>query len=329
MRMSNIYFRFLIRIIGSFNLLLHLLFNPKYKNIDFLIKYKTDFSTNVILIALCKLRNIKFVNIISEFYKKPSRKLANLLQWYDFYFGIKYLSRHADGLIVFSIYLRDYFIHMGYKQQILITPNIIDPTNFQTSISNNVNNTFVKIGAVGTSIIKDGLLDLIKSFEIVNSIDENTYLTIIGDNLNDNSFIPYLQSEVNKRGLNNKVSFTGIVDYKMIPELLSSFDILALTRPNDVAAEAGFPTKLGEYMACKKPVVVTSVGTIKKIFDGKDIVVLVEPGNYKNIAQGIRSLIIDKKKRATFGHAGYDWMMANLAYKAISKKIVNFLHNIQ
>ena len=81
----------------------------------------------------------------------------------------------------------------------------------------------------------------------------------------------------------NSITFTGLVPFSDVPRLLNSCQILALTRPSGIFAEAGFPTKLGEYFACKKPVLITEVGDMPTYFKNENHVILVEPDNINSI----------------------------------------------
>ena len=47
-----------------------------------------------------------------------------------------------------------------------------------------------------------------------------------------------------------------------MPKYLCNAKLLALARPDSIQAQGGFPTKLGEYLATGRPVVVTKVGEI-------------------------------------------------------------------
>ena len=68
-----------------------------------------------------------------------------------------------------------------------------------------------------------------------------------------------------------------------MPALLGSARILALARPDNLQARNGFPTKLGEYLACGRPVVVTRVGEI---------------GNF--LSDGVNGLLADPDDAAAF-----------------------------
>ena len=150
------------------------------------------------------------------------------------------------------------------------------------------------------------------------------------DNLicNGDSIIPKLKDYAIELGVLDNITFTGLVSYSLIPELLHSCQILALTRPNGIFAEAGFPTKLGEYFACKKPVVITKVGDMLKYFKNEEHVILVEPENTVSIAKGLEKLISDHKLSEKLSNNAYAWMNKNLNNKNVAINIDHFLNGL-
>lgn len=325
---DNQILRILGRLRGYLKLFAYLIVHLNRQDFSHILKYKPNLLSNSILIFICKVKKIKMITIIPEFYTKPMGNWLRLVNWLDFYLGLKYMSRFADGIIAFSLYLQNFVLKHGCKCPIIITPNIIDSMSFDVAKPKPFKEGCITIGASGTSVVKDGLLYLIRSFSIVHKSHPETHLIIIGDSYNSKSFLPLLQNEIKSLELETAVSLLGLVDHKEMPKLLHSCDILALTRPKGVFAEAGFPTKLGEYMSVKKPVVISEVGDIKRYFKGKDIVVLVEPENVEMAAEAFLLLVNNIDKRISIGNAGYDWMQNNLSYQVIAGKVKEFLQQV-
>jgi glycosyltransferase involved in cell wall biosynthesis len=205
-------------------------------------------------------------------------------------------------------------------------PNLTDPKIFEVNNIRPYKSEKITIGYVGTPTKKDGVLDLIKSFSTLNKKYSNTHLLIIGDLTNGKTLIPSLKKFAKELCVDENVTFTGLISYNRIPGLLNSCQILTLTRPNGISAETGFPTKLGEYFACKKPVVITSVGDIAKYFKNSEHVILVEPENIESIVQGFETIITDNKLSEKLGLNGFKWMNKNLNYVNQSKRISEFIN---
>lgn len=315
------------------NIIIAFFFTPfvlLYKKIinpyDVIICYNTQLS-RTLNILLVKFFIKKIIIILPEFYEKPNNGFLRKLHWFDFYFGLKFLSRYFDAYITLTSYMNTYInTSLKINKPILTIPNIIDPEYFNIPL--NKNKSQIIIGYAGTPTRKDGIEDLIKSFSIIHEIYHNIKLLIIGDVINGNSVIPYLIKLSENLNCSESIQFTGLVNQQEIPKLLNSCDILALTRPTGIFAEAGFPTKLGEYFACKKPVLITSVGDINKLLINEIHAIIVEPENINQIVSGFKFLIDNPEKANKIAQNGYEWMIKNLHFKNIAPKVSNFIDKL-
>jgi glycosyltransferase involved in cell wall biosynthesis len=309
----------------------YLIKKAQKNELDIIMISDSNFFKTLLFISLKKILRKKLVIILPEFYEKPNSRIFSLssINWYSFYFGLRYIAKYADGYIVLTHYLEKYLRGvLNSRKEILIIPNITDPIKFERLNVKPFIEDKITIGYTGTPTEKDGIHDLIKSFSIINKKYRHTHLLIIGDLTNGKSLIPTLKEYASSLGVNENISFTGLVSHTQIPDLLNSCQILALTRPNRIFAEAGFPTKLSEYFACKKPVLITRVGDIPKYFKNEDHVILAEPENIQSIVNGFEILLNNKVLADRISLNGYNWMNQNTNYLIISSKIDKFLERV-
>ena len=325
---KNYFGKFLDIICGAFLPIIYL-YKESFKNkLDTIILFDTSLTTTLPFLFIKKTLNKKFIVIIPDFYEKPKSRFISfpLIQWFNFYVGFKYLVRYSDSFIVASFFLQRYLLDvLKVKKSILVLPNLIDPDDFlipenQTHVADKIT-----IGYAGTPTRKDGVMDLIESFGILNKKYPKTHLLIIGDIVGGSSIIPPLKDLALKLGVLENITFTGLVSFTRIPVLLNSCDILALTRPNGVFAEAGFPTKLGEYFVCRKPVIITRVGDIPVYFNNEEHVIIVNPEDPENIVMGFEKLLNDSVLCDILCNNAYKWMEENLNYKNMSTKLCEFI----
>ena len=245
---------------------------------------------------------------------------------WDFIFGMTKQNYHYDGLIVLSSYLKNYYISNGYPEyKLIILPNLVNLDEF-TDVKNKQNLETIIIGYSGTPVKKDGILDLLKAYAYLVKAHKNVELLIIGDLSQTKTTIPFLKRKSKEYGIpENQLNFTGLIDFKEVPAMLNGCDILVFARPSGQFAEAGFPTKLGEYLACRKPVVMTRVGDIPEYFVDKVNAVIVDPDNPESIYEGLNFLIKNPDKAKDIAEGGYNWVKSNLEYKKATAKIMNFL----
>lgn len=96
--------------------------------------------------------------------------------------------------------------------------------------------------------------------------------------------------------------------------IMKSADCLVLARPDSLQARAGFPTKLGEYLATGIPVVVTKTGEIARYLEDGRNAYLVEPGDVKGLAEKISWVVTHPDAAKRVGESGrevaqrsFDW----------------------
>lgn len=313
-------------LISPFFFLLHKTFT---KDLDVIIIYNPTALSMINFLFSKLLLQKRVVIIIPEFYEKPPREASVLarLKWYNFYFAIKYLYKYGDKFIVLSSYLKTYMeSRLNRPKEILIMPNLTDPVRFNKPMVTPYKLNYTTIGYVGTPTRKDGILDLIKSFSELIKTHSHLHLLIIGDMTNGNSVIPTLRNYARSLGVKDEyITFNGLTSHQLIPDLLTSCDILALTRPRGVFAEAGFPTKLGEYFATKKPAVITKVGDMASYFKNYEQVVFAEPENISSIVNAFSLLLENPEKAMQIGLRGYQWMDKFLNYRNQTIKISEFI----
>jgi glycosyltransferase involved in cell wall biosynthesis len=90
-----------------------------------------------------------------------------------------------------------------------------------------------------------------------------------------------------------RFGLADIVDYKgfltrtaYLQSLSSGADVFCMTRINSAYANAGFPFKLGEFLATGKPVIASKVGDVEKYLTNNDAY-LVNPENPEEIKNAL------------------------------------------
>jgi glycosyltransferase involved in cell wall biosynthesis len=291
--------------------------------------YNNEIHLHFLCFLIAKLSKLKIISFVPEGLEKANRKssLISYLSWFSFYLNMSYFNVKSSKLIVFSSYLRNYYISKGYNtNDILLIPNLLDLDYFTQNNVVKLQRSKFRVGYCGNPCHKDGIEDLFESFRIISRIDSSFELLIVGDSVNQNSVLEKLKAKLKNDNLLDKVIFTGLIPYKEIPAMLHSCDVLVLARPTGIQADAGFPTKLGEYFACKKPVVITKVGDIPNYFEDEVNILLAEPDNPNSIADKIIWVKNNPDKAFIIAQNGYKWAIENLDYKTENAKFIDFLN---
>lgn len=302
------------------------LFNERRKNnTDAIILYGVDyFYYTIPFLVFSKILNIKLFRIITDDY--PYKTLVPVWWKSPKYMFLriqkKRIDKYLNGIICLSNYLKqDCILNDVGEDKIIIIPHFIDINQFKSAVSSKKE---FRIGYCGAIIPENGIFILLKTFEIVYEQYPNIQLMILGD---INALIGeelFLFNESIKRFPQN-ILVEGKVNYSDIPGKLGTCQILVNPRISGKRADAGFPTKLGEYLACSRAVVTTKVGDLIEYFEDKSELLLAEPDSPESLAQKIIWLIENPVQMERISRKGFEWCENNLDFIKSAKKLVEFI----
>jgi len=174
--------------------------------------------------------------------------------------------------------------------------------------------------------IKDGVPILVDAFRLIAEKHPDVKLYLIGDARRGD--LERLQQKVAEYGLRNRVVFTGPVSRDRMPAYLCSASLLALARPDSLQAQGGFPTKLGEYLATGKPVVVTAVGEIPDYLTDGVHAFVAEPGSAEKFAEKLNEALSHPARAAEAGLAGRELTRTVFNYRVQADQIIAFIKSL-
>ena len=133
-----------------------------------------------------------------------------------------------------------------------------------------------------------------------------------------------------KLGISNLCRFTGGVNYEDVPSYISACDIMtALYNPEvDPLRKKygiGWPLKILEYMACRRPVVSTRVAPIDRIITCEELGVLIQPGDKEGLFLALHSLVGDEKRTDEMKDRGRRLVEENYSWQSVAKLVSSFL----
>ena len=128
------------------------------------------------------------------------------------------------------------------------------------------------------------------------------------------------------RGFNLKI-LNGMAHEDVI-RIMSRARCLVLARPDSLQARAGFPTKLGEYLALGRPVVVTTVGEIPRYLKDGESAYLVAPGDVNLLTEKISEVFADPIRAERIGRTGKEVALQNFDYKVHVEKLREWIRSI-
>lgn len=147
------------------------------------------------------------------------------------------------------------------KKKILVIPNGVNikqfkPIDNQRHIDNiGINKYKVKIGYVGAM---DNIRHIDDAIKAISSLDSFSDLGLVL--VGKGPFLKYLKNLSREKGIHDRVLFLGFKPYKMIPSIISSFDIaFDFTKVdlciNGYNVSGSYSQKIPQYLACGVPVI--------------------------------------------------------------------------
>lgn len=282
-------------------------------------------------LLLCKILKVKCIRIITDFYSDKS--VANTWwrrpKWFFYKAEIKYIDRYFNGIIVLSDFLKEKLIKAKVKpDRILKVLHFIDFKYFRFTEGGSAkkDQTLYSIGYIGTLSNLNGIDILLEAIRILSGKMNNIQLLIIGDLNYEKGTVEKINALRQDTKLN--IVAPGYLSLEELKKYYQLCDILINPRISSLSADAGFPTKVGEYMSTGKPVIVTSVGYFKNPeFQKETGVLVIDPDSPEALADSIRKIIYDYALYFEKSKINLDWVRNNLDYYHNSKKVLDLIMN--
>lgn len=177
--------------------------------------------------------------------------------------------------------------------------------------------TDVIVGYVGTFQSWHGIDNLLESVTLLKSKYASLRILLVGSKFEKE------KDRAKELGISEICTFSGGVEYERVPDYINACDIMVA--PYNPGADPlrkkygiGFPLKILEYMACKKPVISTRVRPIDMLISDESLGLLIDPGNSKQLADGIEALAADIVLRKKMGESGFDLVRGKYSWRSVA-----------
>lgn len=108
-------------------------------------------------------------------------------------------------------------------------------------------------------------------------------------------------------GLQDKVEFRQALPPELLPEVLCQADLCVApyAKVSRNTAQGGFPMKIAEYMACRRPIVASRIPMVEEVLTDGAEGLLFTPGDASDLSQKLASLLGDRTLATRLGEAAY------------------------
>jgi len=117
-----------------------------------------------------------------------------------------------------------------------------------------------------------------------------------------------LMQGIRELGLEGKVEVLGAVDHDQLPALIATATVCVVPGASDVMPNPTvlYPTKILEYMACKRPIVAPRRATVEQVVENNREALLFEPGDPIDLARKVLRLLGEPLLRDRIAQHAYE-----------------------
>lgn len=206
------------------------------------------------------------------------------------------------------------------SSKIFIVENVVDTNIFKPSTvekSKNFSDKFVVmyIGNLGKAQDFDTILE---SAKILKDIDPDILFFVKGKGESESE----IAKKIEKFKLRNVTFSNATVPLTKVPDYLNLADTLLLPLKKGFG-NISFPSKLWEYLACKKPVIACVEGNIARFIENKKIGIVIAPSDGVALSRSILELKKSPQLGDIIATNGFTLVIKNLSLDIIAEKLLH------
>ncbi|MGA2202574.1 MAG: glycosyltransferase family 4 protein [Terriglobales bacterium] len=176
---------------------------------------------------------------------------------------------------------------------------------------------------IGTMGNAHGLETLIVVAQELQTVLPNAMFLLIGEGAEKERIVELAAA----RGLTN-IRFLGQQPRGRIPAYVSAADLCLVMLKKTELFKTVIPTKLLEYMACERPVVVAVDGQAREIVEEAGAGIFVEPENSEALVEAILDLAEDPEHRRRMGASGRQYVVNRFSREKTAQDYIAVLESL-
>lgn len=175
---------------------------------------------------------------------------------------------------------------------------------------------------------KDGILGMIEAFGIATRKLSFPIMFISTGKKEKSPNKEDIDRLIIKFHLETSVIFTGYLPENDLRNYLSKASLVVINKYNTQQNKYCFSTKLGEYLAASKPVIITNIGEAMNWLTDNQNAYIVEPENTSALAERIIEAFSNDQKRHLIAQNGFNTCKSSFDYKNYGCIIKDFFYKI-
>ena len=237
----------------------------------------------------------------------------------------RYGIRYANGFIVISSRLYDkYYRLTNGRIPLLKRPISVDFTWFPSPETQSLRE--IRLFYSGSFGVKDGVEFLIDAFEILAGDIPSLRLILAGQA--DRDRLSCVLGRIRNCRFKQRIEYKGYLDDRAYYHELNRASIMCMTRIDHPYAHAGFPFKLGEYLASGRPVIASDVSDVREFLTHKESALLIRPGNMQDFIDSVHYLLEEPERASAIGLRGRQVARQHFCYMRQADLLYQFIGGV-
>lgn len=304
---KEICIRSIIRLIHDHLFLIYLLVKHSPRVVNLYSPAFLGFWSKSILAIVSKLfRKKTVIHIHSAKFDSWYNNASQIKKWL-----IRFLLNRVDIIVVEGGIWKTFFKQIVPESKLVIIPNCVHLSNFKKTKKSKRENK-ITVLFPGSLCERKGVFDILKAIPLVIKEEKNIKFIFGGCSSNEEE-IKILEI-IKSQHLENYTAFIGEYTDKNKAEIYGSADIFILP-----SYAEGLPISMLDAMASGLPIISTRVAAIPEVIDDRVNGFLIEPGDYKALAERILILTKDRNLRKKMGKNNIEKIRKNYDFSSMVK----------
>ena len=295
----------------------------KIKNYDILIVSSPPLFTGIIGVFLQKYKSIPFWLDIRDLWPDSAFALNQINKNFFYYIGkkIESIIYHSSKGFIFPVpgfkhYLNGEFESIKYKPKLLLQNGVSEKfisLAQERNIKSDGRFTVLYSGNFG---LAQGLETIIEAAKLLDKYPID--FRLIGDGVTKDK----IQDLVIRTKLKN-IIFHNYMDRQELIKWIKKASVCLVPLINSPLFRNALPSKMFEYMACKKPIIIGIKGEAADLVNNSKSGTPVQPENANLLSKAIIDYYQNKDKCIKHGNNGMIYVTKNLKKEELISKVMH------
>jgi glycosyltransferase involved in cell wall biosynthesis len=241
-----------------------------------------------------------------------------------------FLNRRSDRIVVVTPAFEDYLVERLHvpRQKIAVVENGVETDLFAPGAGATVRRELEAEGKfvvsyIGTMGMAHGLETILDAAAQLRSTNPEIVFLVLGEGAEKERII----ASARELGLDN-LRFIDQQPREKIPSYICASDVcLVLLKKSDIFKTV-IPTKMLEFMACARPVILGVDGQARAILEEADSGLVVEPENAAALVDAIRYLAANAEIAGKLGRNGREYIVRKFSRRQTAEKYISVLESL-